>query len=278
MNDAPHPPAHATDALPEKPLERLLAIMRRLRGPDGCPWDQEQTLDSLKPYLVEECHEVLDAIDSGDPAAHCDELGDVLLQIVFQAQIRAEAGAFTFDDVAAAIAAKLIRRHPHVFGDAVAHTPGEVLKNWEAIKRGEKTGGKAGPASALSPVPRSLPALLKAHKVQTQAARTGFDWEAAHQVVDKLDEEIAELKHALAGGDAAAVRDELGDVLFTVVNLARFTAHDAEEALNEAVEKFSRRFRALEARMRDQGRAFTDCTLDEMEAGWQAVKRNAADS
>jgi tetrapyrrole methylase family protein / MazG family protein len=278
MNDAPNPSAHAPDALPENPLERLLAIMRRLRGPDGCPWDREQTLDSLKPYLVEECHEVLDAIDSGDPAAHCDELGDLLLQIVFQAQLRAETGAFTFDDVATAIATKLIRRHPHVFGDVIARTSGEVLKNWEAIKRGEKAGGKDGPASALSPVPRSLPALLKARKVQTQAARTGFDWEAAHQVVDKLDEEIAELKHALAAGDTAAIRDELGDVLFTVVNLARFTAHDAEEALNEAVEKFSRRFRALEARMRDQGRAFTDCTLDEMEAGWQAVKRDADNS
>lgn len=259
--------------LPERPIDRLLAIMARLRAPDGCPWDREQTLASLKRYLIEECYEELEAIDQGDPAKIREELGDVLLQIVFQARICEEAGAFTFDDVAATIAEKLVRRHPHVFGATQVSGSDEVVRNWDAIKREEKkTAGAAVPASAVDGVPRHLPALLKAEQVQSRASRVGFDWEAAHQVVDKLDEEVAELKEALAANDAARIRDELGDVLFTVVNLSRFVEANAEQALNATTEKFMRRFRAVEARIHAGGRQVGDCTLAELDAHWNAVK------
>lgn len=260
--------------LPERPIDRLLEIMRLLRSPQGCPWDREQTLDSLKRYLVEECYEELDAIDSGDRAKIREELGDVLLQVVFQAQICAEAGEFTFEDVAAAISDKLVRRHPHVFGEVKVDGADEVLRNWDAIKRAE--GGAETPKSAVDGVPRSLPALQKADQVQTRAARVGFDWDETRHVVAKLDEEIAELKEALASGDAGHIREEIGDVLFTVVNLTRFVKCSAEEALHRTTAKFIRRFQEVERLARAQNRVLTDCTLAELDALWDEAKKSEA--
>ncbi|MBN1671787.1 MAG: nucleoside triphosphate pyrophosphohydrolase [Kiritimatiellae bacterium] len=254
---------------PPTHIERLLDIMRRLRGPDGCPWDREQTLETLKTYLLEECYEVLDAIDGGDPEHHKEELGDLLLQIVFQSQIRAEQQAFSFDEVAERICRKLVHRHPHVFGDVHVSDSGEVLRNWQALKAKEK---EKAPAGVLGEVPRHMPALHKAHKIQARAARVGFDWTAVHDVVAKIDEELAEVKEALGSGDRDRLREEIGDLLFAVVNLSRFQKIDAEEVLAQTVEKFTRRFREVERRIHKSGRQLTDCTLAEMDAHWDAVK------
>lgn len=251
------------------PMEELIEIMRRLRAPGGCPWDREQTLDTLKPFLIEECYEVLDAIESGDPKRHEEELGDVLLQVVFQAQLRTEAGQFGFDDVARRLAEKLIRRHPHVFADSQVADSVDVLRNWEKIKAVEKLGERK---SAVDGVPRHLPALMKAHQVQTRAARVGFDWSAMHGVVAKIDEELAEVKAALASGDREHVAEEIGDLLFSVVNLSRFQKLQAEELLTATVTKFVRRFHAVERRLQSRSRRMEDCTLDEMDAEWNAVK------
>lgn len=256
----------------ESPMDRLLDIMRRLRGPGGCPWDREQTLASLKPFLLEECYEELDAIDAGEPDHIREELGDVLLQIVFQAAICEEQGLFDFQDVARTIGEKLIRRHPHVFGDAVAEHADDVVRQWDAIKREEAADRPHEEQSALDGLPAALPALLKADRVQGRAARVGFDWDRTSQVVEKLDEEVAELKAALAQGRAEAIEDEMGDVLFTVVNLSRFVELSAEQALNRTTAKFARRFRAVEQRIRQSGRRISDCTLEELDRVWDAVK------
>lgn len=252
-----------------RPIDRLLAIMAKLRAPDGCPWDQEQTLQSLKKNLVEETYEVLDAIDSGDRSLLREELGDLLLQIVFQSQICSEEEAFEFQDVAAAIADKLVRRHPHVFGDAEAGTADEVLKNWEKIKRMEK--GDA-PRSAVAGVPRHLPALHKAQQVQSRVARVGFDWHETADVLAKIEEELAEIRMAMAEESAERVRDEIGDLLFAVVNLTRFMGHEAEEVLDLTVNKFTRRFQYIEDQVHGLGRALTDCALEELEEFWQQAK------
>lgn len=255
---------------PEKPIDRLLAIMARLRAPDGCPWDQEQTLTSLKKNLVEETYEVVDAIDSGDRSLLREELGDLLLQVVFQSQICAEEGAFTFQDVAQAIADKLVRRHPHVFGDAKVANADEVLKNWEQIKRTEK--GDETPRSAIAGLPRHLPALHKAQHVQSRAARVGFDWRETKDVLAKVEEEIGEIKMALAMESAERVRDEIGDLLFAVVNLTRFMGHEAEEVLDETVRRFTRRFQHIEDQVHASNRRMVDCSLEELEAFWQEAK------
>lgn len=251
-----------------EPLPRLLAIMAALRSPDGCPWDREQTLDSLKQYLIEESYEVLDAIDSGEPVALEEELGDLLLQVVFQAQIASESGWFQFDQVADHIATKLIRRHPHVFGDVQVSGSDDVLRNWDKIKKVEKTER----TSAVDGVPRHLPALHKAHQIQKRAARVGFDWEEIHDVVAKVDEELMEVKEAMESGDADHVREELGDLLFAVVNLSRFHGHNAEDVLGATIQKFTRRFKAVEQRVAAAGKNMVDCELAELDAEWNVVK------
>lgn len=258
-------------------IEQLLDIMERLRSEGGCPWDREQDLASLKQYLVEECYEVIDAIDSGDPARHEDELGDLLLQVVFQAQIRKEEGAFDFEAVARRICGKLIRRHPHVFGDASAADSSEVLRNWDRIKvserDAERPAGKAQARPSLIPdVPRHLPALHKAHQVQKRAARVGFDWSEARGILAKIEEELAEVRAALAAGKAGALKEEIGDLLFAVANLSRFQGLNPEEALGAAVDKFIRRFRAMEAIARGDQADISKCTLAQMDAYWNRAK------
>ncbi len=253
-----------------KPIDRLIEVMRILRSPQGCPWDHKQTLTTLKDHLVEESHEVLDAIDSGDRSKLCEELGDLLLQIVFQAQICREEEAFTFDDVANSIVEKLIRRHPHVFGDVKVSGSDEVLKNWEQIKKTER-GEK--PRSTLDGIPKSLPALHKAHLVAKRAARVGFDWASADGALDKLDEEVAEIREAVATGSAEKVGAEIGDVLFAAVNLSRFFDRNPEDLLHGTIAKFTRRFQFIEERVNAMGKKMSDCTLAEMDAIWNEAKK-----
>lgn len=268
MPDQPEPkPRHRPPT--GDPVPRLLAIMRILRGPDGCPWDHKQTLQTLKEHLVEESHEVLDAIDDGDRSKLCDELGDLLLQVVFQAQICSEEGAFTFDDVARTIGDKLVRRHPHIFGDAKADNADEVIRNWEAIKKQER--GET-PRTTLDGIPRSLPALRRAHLIQKRVARIGFDWDNVEGALAKLEEEIAEVRSAVASGDTEAVREEIGDLLFATVNVSRFLDHNAEEILEATIKKFVRRFDALEARVHARGQLVSDLPLVELDKVWEAVK------
>jgi len=272
----------------ERGIDRLLSVVSRLRGEQGCPWDREQTLDSLKQYLVEECYELIDAIDGGAVHEHLDELGDVLLQVVLQSQIRKEEGAFEFEDVANRLADKLIRRHPHVFADVKADTSADVIRNWEAIKAQERAqnvaetgdsrneGEAAEPAhrSVVDGIPRHLPALQRAQRVQSRAARVGFDWDDVSDVIGKVEEELAEAREALASGDAKHLKEELGDLLFATVNLSRFQAINAEEALEAAVKKFAVRFNDVERRIHASGRKLDDCTLEEMDAEWDNVKRD----
>lgn len=254
----------------ETSIDRLLGIMRRLRGPGGCPWDREQTLDSLKSNLIEEAYEVIDAIESGDRAELRGELGDLLLQVVFQAQICEETGEFNFDDVVNGIADKLVRRHPHVFGDVQADTSGEVLRNWEKIKKTEKASET--PRSLVEGIPRHLPALAKANLVQKRVARAGFEWDEVGGVIAKLEEELAEVKEAMEHKDAAAIREELGDLLFSTVNLSRYLGHESEELLNENIAKFMRRFQSLENHLHTENREIEKCSLAELDAVWNAVK------
>lgn len=252
------------------PIERLKSIMRTLRSDAGCPWDRKQTLASLKPFVIEEAYEVLDAIDAGDRDALCGELGDVLLQVVFQSQLCAEEGSFTFDDVAARICDKLIRRHPHVFADVDVADAEEVLQNWDAIKKEE--GGAGTPRSAVDGLPRHLPALHKAYETQKRAARQGFDWKEIDDVVRKLDEEVEELKQAIAHDDADEARAELGDLLFSAVNLSRFLGHQPEDVLHRTIQKFVRRFQAVELRVEAAGQRMSDLSIEDLDAHWDAVK------
>lgn len=257
-------------------LERLLEIMETLRGPNGCPWDREQTHQSIRHNLLEETYETLDALEAGDMNAFRDELGDLLLQVVFHAQMARDAGQFGFDDVALSIADKLVRRHPHVFGDAPAADSAAVLQQWEEIKKQEKQSTAATDAahpSIFHELPKSLPALLKADKIQRKASRVGFDWKHTHDVMAKVEEELAELKHAAAAGDRRQFEEELGDLLFAAVNLARFENLHAEDLLNRTTTKFVERFKQIERAVHQRGRRLEDCTLEELDALWEKTKR-----
>ena len=250
-------------------LDPLVKVMSRLRSPDGCPWDIEQSHATLRRYIIEEVYEVLEAIDEQDPTHLCEELGDLLLQIVFHARMAEEAGDFSMQDVVDTVTEKLIRRHPHVFGDISVQDAAEVIVNWDAIKRREK---KQKPKSALDGVPQGLPALLRANKLQMKAAKVGFDWDDIAPVWDKVAEELAELRQAAAVGNPSEIEDELGDVVFAVVNLGRFLGVETEVALNRANNKFSRRFCQVEALLRQQGRKWQELDLAQMDELWLAVK------
>ncbi|MBN2494166.1 MAG: nucleoside triphosphate pyrophosphohydrolase [Deltaproteobacteria bacterium] len=257
-------------------LGDLIAILARLRAPDGCPWDREQSLASLRSYLIEEAHELLEAIDRDDAEAHREELGDLLLQIVFQSQIRAEQGRFDMRDVVDGLARKLLRRHPHVFGQEQADTPAEVVVHWERIKQQEKAGQEPASASALDSVPRSLPALLSAHRLGERAARSGFDWESAHQVLTKVHEELAELLAELEPEPSARAGEELGDLLFALANLARHLSLCSEDLLRQANRRFRERFAALERLAEERGLQLDQADADALEALWQQAKRSLA--
>ena len=252
-------------------IERLLSIMERLRGPQGCPWDREQTLRSLRPYVLEETYEVLEAIDADDPREHCAELGDLLLQIVFQAQLRKEEGRFEFADVADAITDKLVSRHPHVFGDAEAKDADAVLRQWAALKR-EENRKKGGGASVLEGVPREMPALARADRLTEKASRIGFDWPDAAGARAKVSEEIRELDEAIAGGDREAIEHELGDALFALANLSRKLDVAPEEALRAALARFVARFTHVERELERRGVGHGQATLAEMDAIWDEAK------
>jgi tetrapyrrole methylase family protein/MazG family protein len=252
-------------------LEKLLVIMARLRGADGCPWDREQTRASLKPFLIEEAYEVLEAIDAGDDRALAEELGDLLLQVVFHAQIGTETKAFDMTDILGRLCEKMISRHPHVFGDSRLDTSQAVLAQWEAIKQreAERSGGSR---SVIDGVPRALPALTRAQRMQGKAARVKFDWPDASAAWKKVQEEVHEAEEALASGDVGHFRDELGDLLFSVVNVARLSSIDAEAALQGAIEKFRRRFTGMEAALAAEGKSVTAVGQDELERSWEAMK------
>jgi len=249
---------------------KLCEIVARLRAPDGCPWDREQTHQSLVPGLLEEAYEVADAIRTSDDANLREELGDLLLLVVMNAQIAREEGRFTMEDVSREVADKLVRRHPHVFGESEARDTGAVLKQWDAIKRAEKKSSDEGHLSGLT---RGLPALIRAQKAQTKAARVGFDWSELRDVVAKVEEEFSEVKEAIASNDTAAIADEMGDLLFAVVNLVRKNKLDAEIALAAATEKFISRFHAMEEELKVHSKELGSLSLAEMDEVWNRVKQ-----
>jgi MazG family protein len=253
-----------------KQLARLRAIMHRLRSPGGCPWDAEQTHASLVPNLIEEAYETVDTIQRGDHEHLKEELGDLLLQVVFHSELAEEAGRFTFDDVARGISEKLVRRHPHVFAASDAASSEAVLRQWDQIKRAEK-GHEERPF--LHDVGKGLPALLRAAKLQKKAAKVGFDWPDEAGVIAKIREELGELEDSMAAGDSAAIEEELGDLLFSVVNLARFRKVDPEVLMAAANAKFERRFAAMEHDLKSQGISLEAATPDRMETAWEAAKR-----
>ncbi len=242
-------------------------IMARLREPGGCPWDREQNLQSLKIYLIEECYEVLDAMERGTPQEHSEELGDLLLQVLFQARIREEEKVFDIWDVIETLNQKLVGRHPHVFGDMKVKDSKEVLKNWSDIKL-----KKEKKSSVLSGIPQQLPAMIKAFRVQQKVSGVGFDWQEIKGVVEKIDEELGELKEAMDGANRENIMDELGDLLFSVINLARFIDMDPESALLNTCQKFINRFQKLEDKVRVNGWELTDMSLEKMDEIWEEIK------
>ncbi|MCF7855145.1 MAG: nucleoside triphosphate pyrophosphohydrolase [Candidatus Pacebacteria bacterium] len=265
---SPHDPAPSPGW-----ITRLVEIMAQLRAPDGCPWDREQTHQTLKEFLMEEAAELFDAIDDEDEEGMVEELGDVLLQVVFHSQIASEEGRFNMQDVARVCCEKLIRRHPHVFGESEVNDAAGVLRQWETIKRSEKPNRRP---SAISGVPRHLPALHRAYKMQKKAAKVGFDWPSIEGVVAKIDEELQEVKHALATDDTAAASEEIGDLLFAVVNLSRFQQRVPEELLHDTVKKFETRFRRIEELLEKEHKTPTECTLGELNALWNQAKKETS--
>ncbi len=250
-------------------VERLEEIMKKLRSPEGCPWDREQTHKSLKKCLMEECGELMDAIDAEDDSEMCEELGDVLMNVVLHSVMAEERGAFTFGDVVDGISDKMIRRHPHVFGDESVRNSTEVLGLWERVKKEEKSERK----SVLDGIAYHCPALLQAEKIQKKVSKYGFDWSEEQQIVDKIQEELDEVRSALASGDSAHVDEELGDLLFAVANLSRFRKRaSAEELLASANRKFSTRFRYIEKSLQDRGKSLSESSLPEMESLWEEAK------
>ena len=282
MSESPNPIPERRPA-PTNPdaFRRLVEIMDRLLAEDGCPWDREQTHASLKPYIIEEAYEVCEAIDDGDMPELLAELGDVGLQVVFHAALAKRDGVFSVDDVYESICQKLVRRHPHVFSDGQADTSAVVLKNWEAIKRAEREEKaaqsgeplKVAPVSALDGIPKALPALQRATRLQKKAARVGFDWDDIEPVIAKVQEELEELKEARAEMTQEEVELEFGDLLFALVNYARFINVDAEQALQRANAKFERRFKGLESRSRAEEKPLESMTLEEMDRWWDDLKR-----
>ncbi len=258
-------------------IQKLVDLVARLRGEEGCPWDREQTRETLKPMLIEEAYEVLEALDTPDPAELKEELGDLLFQIVFHAQISSEKGEFSLSDIIDRLHEKMIRRHPHVFDRAELKTSGDVLRNWENIKAAEKGHIPASSAdsqkSLLDGIPEKLPALHEAYLLTAKASRVGFDWARLEDVLAKLEEESAELLSARAGNNGRNLADEVGDLLFVAVNAARFLGIDPETALKRSNRKFCRRFRYLEAAVKRQGRDLREADLEEMDALWEEAKR-----
>jgi tetrapyrrole methylase family protein/MazG family protein len=266
-------------------FEKLVALQARLRATNGCPWDREQTHSSLRTYLIEEAYEVLDALEGGEDAKFAEEMGDLLLQIVFHSQIAREEGRFTIADVIREVHAKLVRRHPHVFGEKRAKDAAEVLKNWEQFKSEERrekgtshapgnAKQKENPDSLIAGIPRGLPAALEGFQLTRRAARIGFDWDDVEGIFEKIREEVAELRHALKTKDQSRIEEEIGDLQFAAVNLARFVHVDPEIALKKANAKFARRFRAMERLARERGSALEGIPRPKMEALWETAKRN----
>ncbi|MGZ5432577.1 MAG: nucleoside triphosphate pyrophosphohydrolase, partial [Thermoanaerobaculia bacterium] len=251
----------------KRSFDDLVKLMARLRGPDGCPWDRKQTLPDLKPYVIEEAYEVVDAIDRNNRADLLEEIGDLLLEAVFISEITREEGTFDVYDSITAIHDKLVRRHPHVFGDVEAKDAEQVLVNWERLKQDER---KAENKSLLAGIPQSMPALLKASRLTEKASRVGFDWRRTEDVFDKLDEEIAELREAVASGDPSHVHEEIGDLLFTIANIARKVNVNPEEALQSTNRKFMRRFESMESRVD----TFEGMSLEEMDQLWDEAKKD----
>lgn len=264
----------------ENEFEELVRLVKKLRSPQGCPWDREQTSETLKPHLIEEAHEVLEAIDSENPEDLCEELGDLLFQVLFHSEIAAEKEDFDIHDVCRRIHQKMIHRHPHVFGNEDFSTSDELLKNWERLKTGEKE--KAGKtvdksASILEGIPPTLPALHVARLISAKAAGVGFDWPELRDIEDKLAEEVEELNEAVSSGEKDRIQEEIGDILFTAVNIARNQGIDPESALTRANRKFISRFQALEQRFRRKNQLMKDASLEELESIWVKVKNDRKD-
>lgn len=251
-------------------IQDLVDIMALLRAPDGCPWDIKQTHESIRKNFIEETYEVVEAIDKKDRELLCEELGDVLLQVVFHSRMEEEAGGFTFDDVCDGICKKLIVRHPHIFSDVVADTPEEVLKNWDAIKR--ETKGQSSVSESMMDIPAAMPALIRAEKIQKKASNVGFDWKEASGAVEKLREEVDELDEAIKSGDSEHIDEELGDLLFSAVNVSRLVKSDPEVALAKSCDKFTSRFKLCEKLIAEQGLDMTSMSLEELDSFWDKAK------